>query len=79
MVAVIFPDGARLEGPTWADLERQLREDAWNPSDKQGFREEFANRARVWSGTAIAVDSSPKEFFEELEKAGLLRIEREES
>jgi hypothetical protein len=78
MVAVIFPDGTRLEGATWADLERQLREDSWNPSDERELREEFAHRARVWSGTQIALDSSPERFFEDLERAGLLMIERDE-
>jgi hypothetical protein len=54
MVGVIFPDGVRLTAETWEDLERQLRDDPWNPSDEREFRQEFAHRAQVWSGTEIA-------------------------
>jgi hypothetical protein len=78
MPAVIFPDGARLVGKTWADLELQLRKDAWNPSFEEKFRKEFANRARNWSGTEIATESSSKQFFEDLERAGMVLVERED-
>jgi hypothetical protein len=76
MPAIIFPDGTRLSGETWEDLEHQLRSDDWNPSDPVEFREDFAHRARVWSGTEMAVESSSEQFFEDLERASMVLIER---
>lgn len=73
---IIFPDGSYLGADTWADLERMLKADAWNPSDRVKFREEMANRARNWSGFEVDVELVSKQFFEQLEKAGLLRIGR---
>jgi hypothetical protein len=74
--AVIFPDGSRLTAKTWRELESILRNDSWNPSDKEKFRAEFAKRARNWSGTEIDSELISRQWFEELERAGLLLIER---
>ena len=71
---VIFPDGAYLGAETWYDLERQLKADAWNPSDREKFRAEMALRARNWSGFEVDVELVSRQFFQQLEKAGLLRI-----
>lgn len=76
MPAIIFPSGHRYAADTWADLERQLRANGWNPESERKFRKEYRNRARVWSGTEIALESSSREFFEDLERAGLVMIER---
>lgn len=73
---VIFPDGAYLGADTWADLEKMLKTDAWNPSDRVLFREEMARRARNWSGFEVDVELVSRQFFEQLEKAGLLTILR---
>lgn len=73
---VIFPDGTRLGDETWAGLEKQLRADVWNPTDRVKFRAEMANRARNWSGFEVDVELVAKQFIEQLEKAGLLLIVR---
>lgn len=73
---VIFPDGVRLGADTWADLEKQLRADVWNPSDAMKFRVEMGNRARNWSGFEVDIELVAKQFIEQLEKAGLLLIVR---
>lgn len=74
--AAIFPDGSRIEADTWSALEAVLRSDNWNPSHKAKFRAEFANRAKNWSGTVIDSELVSEQWFEELERAGLLLIER---
>jgi hypothetical protein len=79
MAAVIFPDGARYSAPTWRRLEAALMEDPWNAALQDIFREELAHRAKVWSGTRITTEGTSRRFFKELERAGLLRIEEEES
>jgi len=71
---VIFPNGMFLGDETWAGLEKQLKADVWNPSDQVRFRREMANRARNWSGYELDVELVSREFFIQLEKAGLLRI-----
>lgn len=76
--AVIFPDGSILTDQSWLDLEKQLRADRWNPAGAEKFRSEMARRAKNWSGTRIDTELISKEFFEELERAGLLLIIREE-
>lgn len=77
MARVIFPDGSLLDGETWADLERKLRENGWNPADEAKFRAEMANRARNWSGFEADTELVSRQFFEQLEQAGLLMIVRE--
>lgn len=76
--AVIFPDGSLVRDESWSRLEKQLRADAWNPSDAEKFRAEMASRARNWSGAELDVELVSKQFFEQLEAAGLLLIVREE-
>lgn len=74
--ACIFPDGSRIEADTWVDLEAVLRTDSWNPYHKAEFRAEFAVRAKNWTGTVIDSELVSEQWFEELERAGLLLIER---
>lgn len=78
MATVCFIDGSLLSGPTFRDLERQLREDPWNPDDKQAFRVEMARRAYVWSLTNIWKRAPSRYFFAELESAGMCRVLDEE-
>jgi hypothetical protein len=75
---IIFTDGSLVEARNWLDLERKLRRDSWNPKDKSKFRTEFAIRAEVWSGQGhrIRTNAKAREFFESLEAAGLLIMER---
>lgn len=74
MVSVMFHNGAIVTAPTWTELERTLRSDDWNPDDKMAYRVEMARRARVWSETSLQKKVTPREFIEQLEAAGLLRI-----
>ena len=78
MAAVIFPDGALYRARTWAQLERDLRADSWNPSNSEKFRKELALRARNWSGAEVDRELVTRQFFQELEAAGLLLIVDEE-
>lgn len=74
MPTVLFRDGSMLSGKTWKDLERSLREDAWNPSNKADFREEMARRAWNWSGYHLLEDGKSAELFAQLEEARLCII-----
>jgi hypothetical protein len=78
MPAIIFTSGAYVAAPSWRDLESKLRGDEWNPENKRMFRIEMARRARVWSETRVDKTVTPREFVQELERAGLLRIIDEE-
>lgn len=71
---VIFPDGSRVAASSWMELEKFLRADVWNPTDAMKYRIEMANRARNWSGFEVDTELVAKQFFEQLEKAGLLMI-----
>ena len=75
-VGVIFADGSICTARTWGELEAQLRDSSWNPSDKGDFREEMAWRAWQWSKTAVeaGTEVTSRRFFEQLEDAGMLRI-----
>lgn len=75
--AVVFPDGSRLTARTWSGLERKLHSDSWNRHlSVAKFRREFGRRAKNWSGTRIDSELVSEQWFEELERAGLLLIER---
>lgn len=75
MPAIIFADGTRVTGPSFRAIERQLRRDPWNPRWPIAFREEMARRAKAWSGERIRTRGSSRAFLQELENAGLIRIE----
>lgn len=76
-VHAIFPDGAMVVAPSFVALEDALKEDAWNPSKHQAFRLEMARRAKIWSSTVVDPESKAKQFLQDLERAGLFRLEIE--
>ena len=77
MAAVMFVDGTLLTGPSFRDLEQQLRDDPWNPDDKPAFRVEMSRRAYVWSLSNITKRAPSRMFFAELEEAGMCRVMEE--
>lgn len=75
--AIVWPDGVTQSAPTWRALLEDLRRLPWNQHFKnmQDFKDEMARRAYVWYGEPVVRPSSPpKRFFQELERAKMLRI-----
>jgi len=80
MIVVRWDNGETDEAPTWQALLDHVRETQWHTSDTEiEFREEMARRALLWSGTVIEAAGAPAQFFRELERAKLIRIEQTEA
>lgn len=77
-VRAIWPDGHMDEAQDYRTLERTLRQEQWHRWTPLGFRREMARRALAWSGTAIRIWGSSKRFIQEMERAGMLRLEEGE-
>lgn len=72
-VGIRMVDGTIVSGDDWSQVETQWANLFMNqliPADQ--FRAEVQNRARVWSGTDIAVDGTSYDFLQECERAGML-------
>lgn len=74
MVEVIWPDGHHDTAASWRELEEHVRADQWHRYGRLGFRLSMRVRARVWSGSAIGVLGTSRQFFQALEDAAMLRI-----
>lgn len=78
MIVIRWENDQTDEAPTWQVLLDNVRETQWQTYDTETeFREVMANRALMWSATVIDPGGRPAEFFRELERASLIRIERE--
>jgi len=76
MHTIIWSNGHTDRAETWQGLMDLVRADQWREYDEQTFRAEMAKRALIWNGTEIDMGAPPKRFFEELERAKLIQIER---
>lgn len=74
MAEVIFADGTIFTAETWRDLEQAVRADEWNPKPKLKFRLEIGRRAYNWSGKVVDLEAGSRRLFQQLERAGMLRI-----
>jgi hypothetical protein len=71
-----FPDGTSLSGDTAPSLLAEWRRRQWHKTSPSGWREELAKRAYIWSDACIDTSLPTAAFLQELEKAGLIKIER---
>ena len=75
MIAIRWENGEIDRAATWQALLDHVRETQWRSYDTEAeFRSEMAHRALVWSGPEIDPGGTPEHFFNELERANLIRI-----
>ena len=77
MVQVRWSNGRADRALTWEELEDKIRSDQWWSMTPDEFRLAMQKRALRWSGTEIVTAGSSEQFFAELERAGLVRIEND--
>lgn len=78
-ITTIWPDGTLITGPSWRDLEEQLRSRQWQRYSVGQLRREMRRRAEIWSGEGTQVRvSSARDLFRDLEACGMIRVEIEE-
>lgn len=74
-VGVKWPNGSKDTAETWEELEEGLRKKQWvEYTGQAAFRNELAVRALRWSRTEIETDGNSRDFFYELERAGMLTV-----
>lgn len=77
VIRVTWQDGSVLEARSWGWLLRKLRLEPWNePYDSgRAMRNELARRAYVWSGDIVDPRLPAIDFWSELARVGLVRLE----
>jgi hypothetical protein len=73
-VEVIWPDGHHDRAGTWRALEEHVRHDQWHRYGRLAFRLSMRVRAGIWSGSNISILATSRQFFRDLESAGMLRV-----
>jgi len=74
-LTITFPDGTSLAAPSARHLLRAWAAGQWHDaSDDQGWRDELAKRAYIWSGRIVNTEAPPLRFLFELEASGLIKI-----
>ncbi len=81
IVAVLWPDNTMTIGDTATDVLEQVRGEQWSPmgAGLDGLRQVLAQRANAWSANHTRVADptlSDDEFLDELERAGMILVER---
>lgn len=76
MPTITWSNGKVDRARSWQKLLDRVRRDQWRDFDEDGFRYEMAKRAWLWSNFELDMGAPPVRFFEQLEKAHLIRIER---
>ena len=76
MHTITWSNGSRDTARTWQALLDRIRRAQWIEMEEDEFRAEMGKRAWVWSETVIDIGASPRRFFEELERARMIQIER---
>lgn len=74
MVVVRWLDGGRMSAWNWRALFDRAKRVQWSHYGDREFREQMAQRARVWSNSTVRTEQNFRAFFEDLQAAGLLRI-----
>jgi len=75
-VRLIWPDGTELLGEHAHDVLARLGRIQWDPCDVLTMKVRMAQRAIVWSGTAVSPLLSDDDFLDALEGAELLVVDR---
>lgn len=71
-----FPDGSVISGDSPSQALAEWRRVQWHKTSPSGWREELAKRAYCWSDALVDITLPAAAFMAELEKAGLIKIER---
>ncbi len=80
MIVIRWDNDERDVGSTWQEVLDHVRETQWRTYESEAeFREEMAWRAFNWSLTEIETGGTAEEFFRELERARVVRIEQDGS
>lgn len=74
MPRVLWSNGREDAARSWVALLEVVRTTQFRVIAPDKFRDELARRAWLWSGTYIDPESRPRDLFEQLEKAHLLKI-----
>ena len=75
MPAVLWADGRTQRAGSWQGLLDAVRELPWNRHMDEGkLRHVMARRAFVWSGIYVDTYGPPRVLFQELARAGILRV-----
>lgn len=76
MHRIIWSNGKVDQASTWQGLLDRIRGDQWRGYAEWEFRAEMAKRAWRWSHTSIDMGARPRRFFQDLERAKLIIIDR---
>lgn len=71
---VIWSNGQVDEAETWSELLEVVRRSQVRRVGRRAFRKQLQHRAWVWSGAYVDHMARPRDLFEQLEYAKLLRI-----
>ena len=73
MPSITLLDGRRIAGGNWAEVEANWADWFMNQLvDSENFRQEVADRAKLWSGVEMSIDGSSEDFLFECERAGMI-------
>lgn len=78
MIVIRWENDERDVGSTWQEILDHVRDTQWYTYESEAeFRAVMAHRAFIWSLTEIETGGTAEEFFRELERARVIRIEQD--
>jgi hypothetical protein len=80
VIVIRWENDERDVGSTWQELLDHVRDTQWYTYESEAeFRADMASRAFNWSLTEIDTGGTAEQFFRELKRARVIRIERDPS
>lgn len=77
MIVIRWSNGQIDKADTWQALLDEVRLTQWRDMDEEKFRVVMYDRAWMWSNTKIDFMAPAEQLFRELQYAGLIRIEKD--
>lgn len=76
VVAVLWPDNSMTVAGSAAGALERVAADQWRPMSVNRLKEVLSDRAWVWSSAAVDPTLDNDDFLDELERAGMVLVER---